>query len=305
MKFMNVMKNTSHILLILFIFVFVGVSCSQRSPGHGAAAKAVYSRSGSVQDMGEMLKEADSGPAASAEKTGENLTGDTAGTQRKLVRRANLEIRVQDLDAAEKSVNSIMEKNGAYASSTNASENSRYYTIRVPASSYNALLSEVNGMGRLLYKNESAEDVTLHYYDLEGRLATKRELLKTYQSYLGKAKNIEEILSVEEKIAGLEDEIDGTGRELRNLANQVDYSTVTLEISGPVTTPSYSAPTLTERFSSLFSSFGGFVSIVLVILLGVVIYGVPSLLILILLFWILFGKVGLLKKLWRAVAGKK
>jgi hypothetical protein len=160
-------------------------------------------------------------------------------------------------------------------------------------------------MGRLLHRSESTEDVTLRYYDLEGRLATKRELLKTYQSYLGSAKNIEEILAVEAKIAELEDDIDGTGKELRSLAGLVDYATVDLEIQGPENTPSYAAPTLGERLRGLFGAFGEFLSTVLVILLGIVVYGAPSLLILILLFWVLFGRIGLLKKLLLLAAGKK
>jgi hypothetical protein len=39
--------------------------------------------------------------------------------------------------------------------------------------------------------------------------------------------------------------------------------------------------------------------------LGIIVYGVPGILILTLLFWVLFGRIGLLKKLWRIVAGKK
>jgi hypothetical protein len=160
-------------------------------------------------------------------------------------------------------------------------------------------------MGRLLHRSESTEDLTLRYYDLEGRLETKRELLKTYQSYLGKAKNIEEILAVEAKIAELEDDIDGTGKELRSLANLVDYATVELEIQGPENTVSPAAPTLGERVAKLFGAFGDFLSTALVFLLGLVVYGIPSLLILALLFWLLFGKIGLLKRLWRLAAGKR
>jgi alpha-D-ribose 1-methylphosphonate 5-triphosphate synthase subunit PhnG len=83
-----------------------------------------------------------------------------------------------------------------------------------------------------LHRSENAEDVTLQYYDLEGRLNTKRELLKTYQSYLGRAKNIEEIMTVEKQIAELQNEIDWTGTRFRALADTVDYATIRLEISG-------------------------------------------------------------------------
>jgi hypothetical protein len=34
-------------------------------------------------------------------------------------------------------------------------------------------------------------------------------------------------------------------------------------------------------------------------------YGIPALLILILLFWILFGRVGLIRKIWRLVGAGK
>jgi hypothetical protein len=156
-----------------------------------------------------------------------------------------------------------------------------------------------------LYRSESAEDVTLRYYDLEGRLATKQELLKTFQSYLGKAKDIEEILSVETRIADLQNEIDGTGKELRYLANLVNFATVALDLYGPVAASPYTGPTIGERIKELFSGFGDFVSTVLVVLTGIVIYGIPVLLLLALLFWLCFGRIGLMKKLWRAAAGKK
>jgi hypothetical protein len=198
-----------------------------------------------------------------------------------------------------------MEKYGAWAASAVVNDNFRRFTIRVPSVSYGALLADIGGLGRVISRSESAEDVTVRYYDLEGRLATKRELLKTFQSYLGKAKTIEEILSVERRIAELEDEIDGTGRELRALGNLVDYATVELEVYGPVTASSYRAPTLGERLLELLGSFGGFASTLALILVGIVIFGVPVVLILAVLFWILFGRIGLFKKLWRMAAGKK
>jgi hypothetical protein len=198
-----------------------------------------------------------------------------------------------------------MEKHGAYTATTEIEENSRYYSIRVPSSEYNAFLDGTYGVGRILRRSETTEDVTLRYYDLEGRLATKRELLKTFQSYLEKAKNIEEILSVETRMADLHNEIDWNGRELRNLANRVDYATVDLSIWGPVTSTPDHGLTLGEKFKGVFATFGGFLSTVAVIIVGIVIYGIPILLLLLLFFWLFFGKIGLIKKLWRVAAGKK
>ena len=232
----------------------------------------------------------------------EAFAGENA--ERKIIKRANIRIRAENLDAADAFINDLMESYGAYSASTVIEENSHRYSIRVPSSAYKAFFAGMDGMGKVLNRSESADDVTVRYYDLEGRLATKKELLKTFQSYLGKAKNIEEILSVERKIAELQSEIDGTGKELRNLAYNVDFSTIELVILGPAVLSPHHDPTLAYRMKELFGGFGNFLSSLTVILVGIVVYGIPILLLLILFFWLLFGKIGLLKKLWRLAAGK-
>jgi hypothetical protein len=77
-----------------------------------------------------------------------------------------------------------------------------------------------------------------------------------------------------------------------------------LSINGPLVSTSGQTPALGERVAELFSGFGEFLSIAAVVIIGLVVYGVPALLLLALLFWLLFGRVGLLKKLWRIAAGK-
>jgi hypothetical protein len=223
---------------------------------------------------------------------------------RKLVQRASLRIRTADPAAAERPLFDVMEKYDAWAASSRINENSRDYTIRVPSVAYEPFLAELNGMGKVLHRSESAEDVSLRYYDLEGQLAVKLELLKTFQGYLSKAKDIDEIMTVEKRIAELQNEIDWTGTQFQSLAHLVDYATIDLEILGPANAPSASTPGIGERIAGLFSSFGDFASALLVILVGAVIYGIPGLLILILLIWLLFGRIGLLKKLMHAAFGR-
>jgi len=231
----------------------------------------------------------------------DSLSANYPDAERKLIKTANISIRVEDLAAAEDSVNTLLKKYNAYAASSNTQENSRYFSLRVPVNYYDIFLAETGGMGRLINRYENTEDVTLRYYDLEGRLATKKELLKTFQAYLGKAKTIEEILSVEARISELQYEIEGTGIQFRNLANRIDYATIDLQLFGPVTSSPNQGLTFSERVKQLFGGFGGFLSTVAMVLLGIVIYGIPIILLLGLLFLIFFGKIGLAKKLWRLI----
>ena len=231
----------------------------------------------------------------------DSLSANFPDAERKLIKSANVRIRVENLSAADDAVNALLKKYDAYAASTNIEENSRYYSLRVPAKFYDIFLAETGSVGRLINRYENTEDVTLRYYDLEGRLATKKELLKTFQAYLGKAKTIEEIMSVEARLSELQYDIEGTGIQLRNLANRVDYATIDLSLLGPVMSSPNRGFTFGERVKQLFGGFGGFLSAVAMVLLGIVIYGIPILLLLGLLFVLLFGRIGLAKKLWRLI----
>ncbi len=230
---------------------------------------------------------------------------DSALAERKLVKTTNIFIRVDDMGKASETINNMMKSYGAYSSSTQIEENRQTYVIRVPSSSYEAMLGQVNGLGKVTTRNDSVEDVTLQYYDLEGRLNTRKELLKTYQSYLNKAKNIEEILSVEKKIAELQNEIDSYGSRLTKLANQVDYSTIMLILHGPTPGYTYHEPTILERIKDIFGNYGDFLSGAVIIILQIIIYGIPVLGVVALMFWLLFGKVGLIRRLWRLISKKK
>jgi hypothetical protein len=300
----------------LVLFVMLGIGCGaggKQAPMEapaGITRETLWEGAGyqpeapAFRDMSNLYGslENQSNAAVTAQET-RGVVPDSA--QRKLVKNASLRIRVEDPAAADTSITALMEKYRAYASRSDTGENSRSYIIQVPADNYGLFLTEAGAMGRVLRRSESAEDVTVRYYDLEGRLATKRELLKTFQSYLGRAKKIEEILSVEERIAELQSDIEGTGQELRRLASMVDYAAVSIEIFGPLGADSAARPGLGERVLELFVFFGEFASTLVLVLAGIVIYGIPSILILVLLFFLLFGKIGLLKKLWRLAAGKK
>ena len=298
------MKTCLRILILLLAIAALIFGCAQKS-GYGAKSLSREKPDAQIAENALFL-EAPAAMRRTANDAAEESNAESRDSSlRKLVKRATLHLRVEDIDAADSSIDALMRFHNAYASSTESRENYLRYIIRVPSEAYDAFLASAGGMGRILNRSESTEDVTLRYYDLEGRLETRQELLKTFRSYLGKAKDIDEILSVEARIAELQSDIDRTGRDFRQLAGLVDYSTITLEIYGPVASEPYRGSTLAERISELFSGFGEFLSSAAVVAIGLVMYGIPILLILVLLFWLLLGRVGLLKKLFRAAAGKK
>ncbi|MDR0639897.1 MAG: DUF4349 domain-containing protein [Spirochaetaceae bacterium] len=273
------MKKRIRYAVLVFIAALALAGCSKKVAASAANGGTVSAESSADYDAGTM-------PLVSV--------------GRKLVYSATLSIRVGAFEEAERRVNELFTRYQAYSSRTSASETSRDWTIRVPAASYRDALREFAGIGRVTRRSEEADDVTLRFYDLEGRLNTKRELLKTFRSYLTKANTMEEMLGVEERIADLEDEIDRLGGDFAALNNQIDYATIRVTLWN-VDTPI--RDTLGERLRELFGSFGVFLRGGAVVLVGVVVYGIPVVIILAALFWLLFGKVGLLRKLWHLIAG--
>lgn len=267
--------------------------------GFNPEGPAALERAPAFKDMGNLYGEVTRGAAG--------LTGESPAPEksRKLIKSARIQTRVENLEEGAARVEALLEQYQAYASNTAVYDNSRSYTLKIPSAHYETALREFGNIGKIIYRSENAEDSTLKYYDLEGRLNTRLELLKTFQAYLGKAETIEDIMTVEKRIAELQQEIDWYGSQLADLSHLIDYATVNLELRGPASETAYYKPPVKDKIAGLFRSFSGVASTALVILLGLIMYGVPALLILTLLFWILFGRVGLIRKIWRLVGTKK
>ena len=234
-----------------------------------------------------------------------NYNSNNSASARKFIVTASLTLRLKDLKNGEALVSDIMRKYNAYSVERTIRNNVLNTTIKVAADAYADCFEELKAVGKVEYFNERREDVTLNYYDIEGRLNTKRELMKKYQGYLVTASNIEEIMAVEKQIAELQNEIERTGEDFTRLNNSIDFSTIRLVLNGPRSDDVYYDETIGDKIKTLFNSFGIYFSTTVTILVGLVIYGIPSLVILFLLYLVLFGRIGILKKVWRRLNDKK
>jgi hypothetical protein len=285
-------------MFVVFVFIVALTGCSKKSAEYGLIGGTLASDRQNFDFEREILDE-------KTELSVENTFSIQEITTRKFTTSSNLQIRIDNLDGGVNKLNEIISRYDTYASSINIYENSRSYTLKVPTQKYKIFLEEIMKIGKIIYYEETTEDVTLRYYDLESRLNTKRELIKTFQNYLDKAKNIEEILSVESRLAELQAEIDDVGKQFRLLNNLIDYSTIRLELHGPISVTNYGKETIGEKIKGLMNGFGDFVSAIAVILLAMTVYGIPSIMILLLLYWVLFGKIGILKRIIKFISGNK
>jgi hypothetical protein len=224
----------------------------------------------------------------------------TAG--RKLVYQASMDIEAADLEATETFLDAAVQAAGGYVERRSADTSSIYMQVRVPVAALEGLMDALAGQGRTLGRSLNAEDVTDNYFDLEGRLRNKRLLEARYREYLSEAGTMDEILQVERSLSEVTTEIEWLEGSFRDLGKRIDLATLSVSIHTPYNADP-SRPTLGQSMRRLLGGFGEALRIFLVILAGLVVYGIPAILALAGLWWLAFGRLGLLRRLF-ALAGR-
>ena len=185
-------------------------------------------------------------------------------------------------------------------------ENYLSITIRVPAESLDAFLQMTGELGEVQSRSISADDVTDYYFDTETRLETLRILQERYTEYLKTAENMEDIISIERELNNVISEIESMERTIRRLDGQISYSTVYFygelppeeQVSGEL-------PSIVEGLKKLVY---GFITLIYYIGLGLlyaVIFGVPIILVLGLIYLVGWGRIGLVRKFFKLLSRKK
>ena len=190
-------------------------------------------------------------------------------TERKLIKNGSMDLVVENLEQTRNEVLNLIEKHGGYCANEQYSswEHSSAYnlTVRIPCGNFDSFVSDVEaGKGKIESKSMYINDVTAEYIDLETRLDTKRSYLKRYKELLKSAKSVQEIVSIEDKIRSLEEEIDSTVGQLKYLSNQVAYSTLHLNIRHDDANydphhPEHSQSVAQRLWQSLQGGFRGFI----------------------------------------------
>lgn len=223
------MKRKVEAFLIAVMLVMMTAGCGNSSK-MAAEDRATVS-SGAELD-GEYSWDTDE--TADTSVTSENGLEAQVENGRKLIRTVSLSLETKEFDSVLTNLSTKTTELGGYIETSSVNGNSyshhstRYasYVIRIPADKLNEFVEVVSELGNVTQKNESVEDVTLRYIDVESHkkaLETEQERLL---ELLSKAENMEEILTIESKLSDIRYEIENYESQLKTMDNQIDYSTV-------------------------------------------------------------------------------
>jgi hypothetical protein len=137
---------------------------------------------------------------------------------------AQITMAVFEVNAALARVEAIGRDLGGFL----AKRDDRSVTIRVPAARFDEAVSRVEGVGDMVHRNVSAQDVTEEFRDLEIRLKGARAVHQRLTELLGKAVKVEDSLAIERELDRIAGEIERVEGRMKFLRDRAAFSTLTV-----------------------------------------------------------------------------
>lgn len=164
--------------------------------------------------------------------------GETAAdVDQKIIKTGDVEIQINDVYESIDEIAQIASVFEGFVQSSNAGERPDgskygYITIRVPAESYEAAVTEIKNVGvKVLSESTNAQDVTEQYTDLEARLSVAQDEEAAYLALLGRANTVSEILDVQRQLSNVRSRIESLEGQIQYLENRTSLSTITVSLT--------------------------------------------------------------------------
>ena len=106
-------------------------------------------------------------------------------------------------------------------------------TIRVPAEKFDATRAALSGLGEVDTETINGQDVSSQLVDLGARITSLKAEEAAFQTLLGKATEIGDILQIQDQLFNVRTQIEQLEAEQANLNDQSTFSTITVSMYEP------------------------------------------------------------------------
>jgi len=139
-------------------------------------------------------------------------------------------------------------------------------TLRIPSNHLDAVVDDLRELGTVDQFSTDSYDVTTEVTDLEAQISTLRASTKRIEALLAEAKNISDIITLENELDGRQAELQSLEAQQRGLDDQVSMSTIDLSLTTePVVIVDDSPETFWDGLVSGWNALVAFLSGALVI----------------------------------------
>ncbi len=229
-------------MLVLSSILVLTACGGSKSSSSGSSRNYASDEAAAASDYSydDVYESADYEEAGSSASGGAEMP-EAQDTNRKLIKNVNITVETEEFDTCIANINTRISALGGYVEESYTYNGSNYgkskeiknatMTVRIPAVNLDAFLNNIAEFTNITSKNYSVTDVTLQYVDTEARRDSIKTQHQRLLDFMEQAETVEDIIALESRISDLEYELDSAERQLRSYDNQVDYSTVYLDIN--------------------------------------------------------------------------
>ncbi|MGK5501197.1 DUF4349 domain-containing protein, partial [Streptomyces sp. URMC 125] len=159
-----------------------------------------------------------------------------------IIRTASLTVAARDVPGALVEARAAVEAAGGYVADESTDRDSEgrdrsRVTLRVPPQEYDGLLERLSGLGRLVERKVSAQDVTDQVVDVESRLATRKASVERVRKLMDEATALSDVVSLEAELSDRQADLEALQARLKSLRERTGTATVTLSLHEPDAEP--------------------------------------------------------------------
>ncbi len=185
----------------------------------------------------------------------------TVAKQHRLAKKARLDLLVRDVEATLKQAQSAVHRAGGDVTSLNdtsprnaGSVHAATMEVEVPAGRLEDTLDHLGLLGTVETRAIDAEDVDATIVDEEARLRNLRRAETDLRKLMDKGGNVDDILSVQQKLSEVRGEIEQLDAQHRNDVHRVATSTIAVTITEDRPNPTPAKPGPTARIDGAWHS---------------------------------------------------
>ncbi|WYB35340.1 DUF4349 domain-containing protein [Streptomyces sp. GD-15H] len=145
-------------------------------------------------------------------------------------------MQVEDASKALDEARTTTENAGGYIGDENTrrDEEGHEHTrvvLRVPVEKYDAVLTELEGAGKLVERSAKAEDVTDQVVDVESRIKTQRASVARIRELMDRATRLSDVVTLEGELSTRQADLEALLARQESLKDRTSLATLTLSLS--------------------------------------------------------------------------
>jgi hypothetical protein len=272
-------KSLALTIILLALLLIISTSCSQVRELSGTSTQQSVPEAtpGGTEEQKSLSKENTAGDDASSSQTAPEPDKSSEGKSkgdRLIIRQKYLSMEIKDVRKTYSAVDRIAAKykGQIVSASISSDETGPYYgqdypspeesitpapqyspptassndgpkyatiVLKVPGERAAVALKDIKKLGKIESEQESEEEVTDQYIDLNARLTNLKRTEQRYLDFFNAAKTVEDMLKIEEQLSRVRGEIESLQAQIDHLEKSARMATITLNLHEPaqVTTP--------------------------------------------------------------------